>query len=181
MVGGCPGRLRTASPAPCDSMGHYGGRATVPAALAAVSVLARFLGTDRTGHMSLEPQLATSSSARERAANAPDVAAERRGAQRLPACDLPWITGVRVGNVDDAQMINVSSTGVLVQCQARLVPGQEAILQIVGVGNRFRIRGQVVRCGVADVRGEVRYEVAVAFDPDPCPLPVSMQFSTAWA
>ena len=39
--------------------------------------------------------------------------ADRRNAQRIPASDLPWIRGVRVGNLADAEMINVSSTGVL--------------------------------------------------------------------
>ncbi len=134
--------------------------------------------------MSLESRTATALPAPDvssRALSASDPSTDRRSALRLPAGDLPWITGVRVGHVDDAQMINVSSTGVLVQCQARLVPGQEAILQIVGVENKFRIRGHVVRCEVTDVRGELQYEVAVAFDPDPCPLPASMHLSTAWA
>ena len=116
--------------------------------------------------------------ARPLSSGVPAGASDRRAAQRMPASDLPWITGVRVGNVDEAQIINVSSTGVLVQCQARLVPGQEATLQIVGAGNRFRVKGHVVRCEVADVRGVLQYEAALAFDPDPCPLPVSAHLST---
>ena len=134
--------------------------------------------------MSLESRATTTLPARDAsilALGASDSSTDRRGAQRLPASDLPWITGVRVGHVADTQVINVSSTGVLVQCQARLVPGQETILQIVGVENRFRIAGHVVRCEVTDVRGELQYEVAVAFDPDPCPLPASMHLSTACA
>ena len=86
--------------------------------------------------------------------------------------------GVRVGNRADAEMINVSSTGVLMQCQARLVPGQQTTLQIVGANNRFKLHGRVVRCEVAGLSGDLQYHVAVAFDPDPCPLPVSVHMST---
>ena len=107
---------------------------------------------------------------------------DRRGAPRHAADRLPWIKGVRVANIEDARLINVSSTGVLVQCRARLLPGNETVLQFVGSGNRFRVKGQVVRCEVAHVRAEgtLQYEVAVAFDPDPCPLPVSQHLSTSW-
>ena len=96
-----------------------------------------------------------------------------------PATEVPWIRGIRAGNVKDVEVINVSSTGVLVQCQARLVPGQEALLQIVGASNKVRVKGQVVRCEVSDVRGDLQYHVAVRFDPDPCPLPVSAHLSAS--
>ena len=70
--------------------------------------------------------------------------------------------GVRVGNRADAEMINVSSTGVLMQCQARLVPGQQTTLQIVGANNRFKLHGRVVRCEVAGLSGDLQYHVSVA-------------------
>ena len=107
---------------------------------------------------------------------------DRREAARHPAEEVPWIKGIRAANIEEAYLINVSSTGVLVQCRARLLPGDETVLQFVRSGNRFRVKGQVVRCEVADVHaeGSLQYEVAVAFDPDPCPLPVSQHLSTSW-
>lgn len=81
--------------------------------------------------MSLESRVDQPPSERapsRRALSASGIPADRRTAQRLLACDLPWITGVRVGNMDNVQMINFSSTGVLMQCRVRLVPGQETIL-----------------------------------------------------
>ena len=111
----------------------------------------------------------------------PSIDDERRASARHPASSLPWITGIRVANLEDANLINVSSTGVLVRCRTRLVPGQDAVLQFVGATNRFRVKGQVVRCAVSDVQGgnALQYEVAVSFDPDPCPLPVSQHLSAA--
>ena len=108
--------------------------------------------------------------------------ADRRGAARHPAASLPWIKAISVADIKDANLVNVSSTGALVRCRARLLPGQDAVLQLVGASNRFRVKGHVVRCEVADLeRGSaLQYEVALAFEPDPCPLPVSQHLSDAW-
>jgi hypothetical protein len=78
--------------------------------------------------------------------------------------------------------VNLSSAGALLTCRTRLVPKQEVVLQLIGDGNRVRLKGQVVRCEVAAVRNGsmIDYEAAVAFELDACPLPVSAHLSAAW-
>ena len=107
---------------------------------------------------------------------------ERRASRRIAAAELPWIRSVKVANVGDVGLVNISTAGALLKCRTRLVPRQEVVLQFIGAGNRVRVKGQVVRCEVAAVRNgsSIDYEAAIAFEPDPCPLPVSSHLSVAW-
>lgn len=109
-----------------------------------------------------------------------EVGPDRRVAKRIPAAELPWIKGITVAKVGNAGLINLSSSGALVYCRTRLVPSQAVVLQIIGAGSRFRLKGHVVRCEVSAVRkgSTLDYRAAIAFDPDPCPLPVSAHLST---
>ncbi len=111
--------------------------------------------------------------------NEEEVGPERRAAKRISAAELPWIKGIALANVGVAGLINLSSSGALLHCRTRLVPSQEVVLQIIGAGSRFRVKGHVVRCEVSAVRkgSTIDYRAAIAFDPDPCPLPVSAHLS----
>ena len=61
----------------------------------------------------------------------------------------------------------------------KLALGACTVLQIVGPANRVNIRGHVLRCEVISVApaNGLLYRVAIAFDPDPCPLPVGSYLS----
>ena len=103
---------------------------------------------------------------------------DRRGAARHSLEDVPWIRAVKLSR-EEARVINVSSGGILIECHARLALGACTVLQIVGPANRVNIRGHVLRCEVISVASAngLLYRVAIAFDPDPCPLPVGSYLS----
>ena len=106
------------------------------------------------------------------------IGGDRRGAARHSPEDVPWIRAVKLSR-EEARVINVSSGGILIECHARLALGTCAVLQIVGPANRVNIKGHVLRCEVISVASAngLLYRVAIAFDPDPCPLPVGSYLS----
>ncbi len=103
---------------------------------------------------------------------------DRRVAARHSPEDVPWIRAVKLSR-EEARVINVSSGGILIECHARLALGTCTVLQIVGPANRVNIKGHVLRCEVISLAptNGLLYRVAIAFDPDPCPLPVGSYLS----
>ena len=92
--------------------------------------------------------------------------AERRTASRHPAGTIPAITGVRLSPVGSgAQLVNVSTTGVLVRCSSRLMPGTAVTVLFEGTFAPPPVKSTVVRCVVADIgRGAgLSYHVGIAF------------------
>ena len=108
----------------------------------------------------------------------PGTGGDRRVATRYSLEDVPWIRAVKLSR-EEARVINVSSGGILIECHARLALGTCTVLQIVGPANRVNIKGHVLRCEVISVAAAngLLYRVAIAFDPDPCPLPVGSYLS----
>ena len=92
--------------------------------------------------------------------------AERRTATRHPAAAMPAITGVRLSPVGSgAQLVNISTTGVLVRCSSRLMPGTAVTVLFEGTFAPPPVKATVVRCLVADIgRGAgLSYHVGIAF------------------
>ena len=92
--------------------------------------------------------------------------AERRTAARHPAAAMPAITGVRLSPVGSgAQLVNISTTGVLVRCTSRLMPGTAVTVLFEGTFAPPPVKATVVRCLVADIgRGAgLSYHVGIAF------------------
>src|SRR5690606_3588472 len=58
---------------------------------------------------------------------------ERRTAPRITAATFPGITGIRISPMGtDATLVNLSSTGALVRCLTRLLPGTPVTLVFEG-------------------------------------------------
>jgi hypothetical protein len=111
---------------------------------------------------------------------------------RHPASRVPEITGVRLTpSGGDATLVNLSSSGVLVECGTKVVPKSPVTVSFRGTFTPAFVDGHVVRCSVAriDKDSALRYHVGIAFnqtipfDPGqaddqpaapaatPCPLP----------
>lgn len=91
---------------------------------------------------------------------------------RYPAGALASITRVRLsvgsGNV---ALMNISTTGMLVRCPSRLVPGTPITVSLDGGFQPSSVKGRVARCLVADLCGPsgLSYHVGIAFN-DPIPI-----------
>jgi hypothetical protein len=72
---------------------------------------------------------------------------------------------VRVRAGRELAVINMSSTGVLVEGEARLLPGRHLDVHVVSSGGRMLVRSRVVRSFVEGLWSDrVLYRVALAFE-----------------
>ena len=94
---------------------------------------------------------------------------EKRIAQRHPAATLTDITGIRISPIGGSiQLVNISTTGALIRCSTRLMPGTTVTLLFEGTHAPAPAKGTVVRCLVADIcrPAGLFYHVGIAFkDP----------------
>lgn len=88
----------------------------------------------------------------------------RRGPRRVPDGDDP-LARVRLRTGSELAVIDVSTSGVLVEGAARLLPGTHLELHIVTPEGRVLVRCRVVRAFVCRLAADVvRYRGALAFD-----------------
>ena len=88
----------------------------------------------------------------------------RRSVRRLPAPREP-IRRVRSRTGHELDVIDVSSSGVQVECRTRLLPNTHLDIHIVIRTGRVLIRCRVVRAVVCHVEADlVRYRVGLMFD-----------------
>jgi hypothetical protein len=109
--------------------------------------------------------------------------AEKRNAQRHPASEVPWITGLRLSpHGAEASLVNLSTTGLLAECMVRLKSGSPVTVQFEGTFTPATVQGRVARCSVARVSntGTLMYHVGIAFD-DAIDLPPELEYSAVAA
>ena len=89
---------------------------------------------------------------------------ERRVALRKGRGEVPWLSGIKFSSGPDVQLINISSTGVLVESGSRFAPGSTTELHLSGPETNLVIPVRFIRSAVArtDELG-VRYYAAAAF------------------
>ena len=95
-----------------------------------------------------------------------EVTLENRSAPRRQASLVPSIMGVRLSPYGaDATLVNISTSGVLVECGRRLKPGSEVTVVLDGSFSPSSIESRVARTSVAgiDKDGALRYHVGIAF------------------
>ena len=93
--------------------------------------------------------------------------AEQRSALRIPAERVPSIEGVRISPGDEiSTLVNISTSGVLVECTSRPRPGSAITVHFLGTFTPASVRGRVARTMVASLGkdGVLHYMVGVAFD-----------------
>src|SRR5438128_8542694 len=92
---------------------------------------------------------------------------DKRSAPRIPAAKIPAITGLRLTPHDVvATLVNISVSGVLVECESRSIPGSAVVVHFEGTFSPSSVRGRVARTSVASLAtdGGFRYVVGIAFD-----------------
>jgi len=89
---------------------------------------------------------------------------DRRCAQRIARGDVPWLSGIKLSWGVEVHLVNISSSGVLVESGSKLTPGSTFELHLTGPGTYLVVEAHFVRSEVAriDARG-VRYHAAAAF------------------
>ena len=91
-------------------------------------------------------------------------ARERRQApRRLPDAGDP-LAAVRVRGGRELKVVDISDHGVLVESEARLLPGTHVEVHMVTGDGRVLVRTRVVRACVSALRDGVRYRSALAFE-----------------
>lgn len=86
-------------------------------------------------------------------------------AQRWALSDLPWLSSVKLPWGQQLRLVNISSSGLLVESGVRLSPGSDTTFRIGGPDLALTVPARVVRCRVATVDSlGVKYETAAVFD-----------------
>lgn len=106
---------------------------------------------------------------------------EQRAAKRIPAARFPSIEGVRLSPNDVVStLVNISTSGVLVECTSKPRPGSSVTVHFSGTFTPATIRGRVARTIVASLGkdGVLHYMVGIAFDEpidleEPAPEPLT--------
>jgi PilZ domain-containing protein len=92
---------------------------------------------------------------------------ERRTSRRLHRVEEHGIVTARVRPGHRAHLVDVSSSGAMIEISYRLLPGTSVELHLETDSTHTRIRGHVVRCAVFRVRpSSVCYRGAIVFDRD---------------
>ena len=87
-----------------------------------------------------------------------------RACRRAPSADEP-ISRVRLRTGRVMTVVNISDCGVLVEGEARLLPGTHVDVHVITRDGRLLVRSRVARCCVHAVAADaVRYRGALAFD-----------------
>lgn len=92
---------------------------------------------------------------------------EQRSAIRIPAANVPSIEGVRISPGDlPSTLVNISTSGVLVECAFKPRPGSAVTVNFVGGFTPASVRGRVARTIVASLGkdGVLHYMIGIAFD-----------------
>jgi len=101
------------------------------------------------------------------AAPEPNALVEARNAPRLPASAVPGIKGVRLSpHGTEATLLNISASGVLVECTSRIRLGTAVTTVFEGTFSPATIEGRVARSSVANVskKGVLQYHIGIAFN-----------------
>jgi hypothetical protein len=111
-------------------------------------------------------------------------AGDRRRATRRPLIDIPWLKSVRLPWGLEVGVVNVSSSGILLESSSKVTAGANVELQLIGRGlTGVNVPARLIRSEIATVSSlGVKYRVAAAFDRDlDLGVQVAQQVSTKTA
>jgi PilZ domain len=94
-----------------------------------------------------------------------ETTANRRAEPRYAPSAVPSITSVRTFSGDPLTLVNISTTGVLVEGGTRMKPGERVALVLEGLEPN-QISGRVVRTVVSAIggTGTLCFQTGIAFD-----------------
>jgi hypothetical protein len=86
-------------------------------------------------------------------------------AQRKTRADLPWLSTIKLPWGLEVRLLNMSSTGMLVETTSKFTPGSIAEFEITGTDDSIVVPARFVRSEIVGVDGRgVRYRAAAVFD-----------------
>ena len=89
---------------------------------------------------------------------------DRRVALRKGRGDVPWLSGIKASWGPELQLVNISSTGVLVESGSKFALGSTTNLHLSGTETNLVVPVRFIRSAVARIDGlGVRYHAAAAF------------------
>jgi CheY-like chemotaxis protein len=91
--------------------------------------------------------------------------ADRRRAHRRSRNDVPWLSSITMSCGLEVRLINISTTGVLIETGSKFAPGSTTELRLTGSGTDTIVTVRFVRSEVAriDALG-IKYYAAAAFE-----------------
>jgi PilZ domain-containing protein len=113
---------------------------------------------------SIEVALATASRPLASVTIMPEMPADRRRSRRRTSGDLPWLWTVKLAGGAQVRVVDISTTGVLLETASRLSDGSTMDLQLLGQDTNVTVPARMIRSHVASVDGvSVKYRVAATF------------------
>jgi hypothetical protein len=92
------------------------------------------------------------------------AAEERRTAERKGRGEVPWLSAIKLSWGDEVGLVNISSSGVLVETGSKFIPGSTTELHLSGPDTNLIVPVRFIRSTVAHVDGRgVKYHAAAAF------------------
>jgi CheY-like chemotaxis protein len=92
------------------------------------------------------------------------AADERRTAERKKLGEVPWLSAIKLSWGDEVGLVNISSSGVLVETGSKLIPGSTTELHLSGPETNLVVPVRFIRSEVAHIDGRgVKYHAAAAF------------------
>jgi CheY-like chemotaxis protein len=90
---------------------------------------------------------------------------DRRTALRRAQQDLPWLSGVALGWGTDVSLVNISTSGVLMETGSKFAPGSTTELHLKGPETNLVVPVRFVRTDIARIDNlGVKYHAAARFD-----------------
>ena len=106
-------------------------------------------------------------------------AGDRRFAPRMRRDDVPWLWSIRLPWGTDVELVNISTSGLLVESDSKVSSGITLELRLRGPSLNRVVLARFVRCTIASVdRGRVRYYAAAQFE-QPFDSPLTRAETTA--
>lgn len=89
---------------------------------------------------------------------------ERRRWPRLKPSAIPFLKGVALSQGTEAQAIDISRGGMLLETEVRLRPQMKIHLKLVTSEGVVKIEGCVLRSSITSLNGVPKYQSAIAFE-----------------
>jgi hypothetical protein len=90
--------------------------------------------------------------------------ANRRQFLRLKPSAVPFLKSVAFNQGLEAQVVNISRGGILLETEVRLRPQMKILLKLVTTNGVIKMEGLIIRSAISSLDGAPRYKSAIAFD-----------------
>ena len=90
--------------------------------------------------------------------------ANRRQYFRLKSSAVPFLKSVVFNQGLEAQVVDISRGGILLETEVRLRPQMKILLKLVTTDGVIKMEGIIIRSSISSLNGVPRYRSAIAFD-----------------